>query len=186
MNKIKLIVGLCTAIQAATFSACVSSGANRDADLEPVSAAPVAPAQLSPEECVNYVQLKRDEDYQCELADGTTRPLKPGERRTSPLSRDEIEQVIRKNNDDALDCFDSHLPKDVKVTGKLYVSFEIESDGKVSEAHYNESKSTYKNPKLAACLVEKVKTWRFPILQTDETLQINYPFQLISADSDSP
>jgi hypothetical protein len=91
--------------------------------------------------------------------------------------------VIRTNKEDAHNCFEALLPKDAKVEGKLYISFDIESDGKVANVTFNEKRSTYKNKTLAACLVEKAKKWRFPVLRTDETLQINYPFQLITADA---
>ncbi|NBW83465.1 hypothetical protein EBR21_17085 [bacterium] len=120
------------------------------------------------------------------MSDGSTRPLKPGERRSSPLSREEIENVIRNNKDDTQSCFESLLPQDAKIEGKLYITFDIESGGKVANATYNERRSTYKNPKLAACIVDKVNNWRFPVLTTDETLQINYPFHLISAEPGSP
>lgn len=173
------------------MAGCVSRGTveqngGKEADSEPVSSEKVAPVQVAPEECVNYVQLKRDSEYLCELPDGSTRPLKPGERRSTPLTRDEIEKVIRNNQEDTLTCFENTLPKDAKVDGKLYISFDIESDGKVANVSYNTERSTYKNAKLGACLVEKAKKWRFPVLRTDETLQINYPFQLISSEPEAP
>ncbi|MFZ9519387.1 MAG: AgmX/PglI C-terminal domain-containing protein [Silvanigrellaceae bacterium] len=176
LSKIVLMIGV------TPYVACVSMG-SKDGEPEPISAAAVTPAQISPEECVNYVQLKRDEDFQCELSDGSTRPLKPGERRSTPLSREEIEKVIASNREDTQLCFESLLPKDAKLEGKLYITFDIESGGKVANATYNEGRSTYKNPKLGACLVNKVKNWRFPVLTTEDTLQINYPFHLISAEA---
>lgn len=156
------------------LSACVTSG-GKEGESEPVNTAPVTPAQISPEECVNYVQLKRDADYLCELADGSTRQLKEGERRTTPLSREEIERVMIANREDTELCFETILAKEEKAEGKLYISFEIEADGKVANARYNTERSTYKNEKLADCFVQKAKSWRFPVLRTDELLEINYP-----------
>jgi len=156
------------------LAACVTSG-SKEGEEEPVNTAPVTPAQISPEECVNYVQLKRDADYLCELADGSTRHLKDGERRTTPLSREEIERVMIANREDTELCFETVLANNEKAEGKLYISFEIEADGKVANARYNTERSTYKNEKLADCFVQKAKSWRFPVLRTDELLEINYP-----------
>lgn len=167
------------------LSACVTSGGKED-DSEPVNTAPVTPAQISPEECVNYVQLKRDADYLCELADGSTRQLKEGERRTTPLSREEIERVMIANREDTELCFETVLGEEEKAEGKLYISFEIEADGKVANARYNTERSTYKNEKLADCFVQKAKIWRFPVLRTDELLEINYPLvNSVNPDSTS-
>jgi hypothetical protein len=165
-------------------SACMTTG-SKEGDAEPVNSEKVAPVQVAPEECVSYVQLKRDADFMCELPDGSTRPLKQGERRSNPMSREEIEKVIRSHSEDTFSCFESHLSKGTKAEGKLYISFDIESEGKVSNVRYNSERSTYKNEKLGACLAEKAKKWRFPVLYTEETLQINYPFQLMSAESDA-
>ncbi len=191
MTRFSTSLKLSFALFLGLVTGCVTQGAveqnsEKGADSEPVSSEKVAPVQVAPEECVNYVQLKRDADYLCELPDGSTRPLKPGERRSTPLTRDEIEKVIRNNQEDTLTCFEASIPKDAKVEGKLFISFDIESDGKVANVRYNTERSTYKNTKLGACLVEKAKKWRFPVLRTDETLQINYPFQLISSEPEAP
>lgn len=191
MTRFSTSLKLSFALFLGLVTGCVTQGSvernsEKGADSEPVSSEKVAPVQVAPEECVNYVQLKRDADYLCELPDGSTRPLKPGERRSTPLTRDEIEKVIRNNQEDTLTCFENTLPKDAKVDGKLYISFDIEADGKVANVSYNTERSTYKNEKLGACLVDKAKKWRFPVLRTDETLQINYPFQLISSEPEAP
>lgn len=193
MSRRKNILNSLILLVSVSATGCVSTPAQKEGEVdpanaapEPVSATPVAPAQISPEECVGYVQLERNADYQCELANGSTRPLAKGERRSTPLTREEIEGVIRRNKDETQSCFESFLPKDSKVEGKIYISFDIDSEGKVSSSQYNVGKSTYKDAKLGKCLAEKAQKWRFPVLRTDETLQINYPFQLISAEPLAP
>jgi len=164
------------------FSGCVSDGLNENEGTATIDAPAVKPAQINPEECLNYVQLKREAEYLCELADGTTRPLKATERRTTPLNRDEISQVFSRNREDTESCILSVVGADSQVEGKVYVRFEIELDGKVSSAKYVADRSTYKNEKLGKCLAEKIKTWRFPILPGEETVEITYPFALMKAE----
>jgi hypothetical protein len=165
-------------------AACMTTSP-RDSDAEPESAEKVAPVQVAPEECIRYVQLKRDSDFECELPDGSTRPIKKGERRSTPMSKDEIEKVIRSYSEEFVACFEKHQPKNTKAEGKVYISIDVESEGKVSGAKYNSERSTYKNAELGQCLADKAKMWRFPVLYTEETLQINYPFQVINSESDA-
>ena len=166
----------------AFLAGCVSDGLGGEEGTATINAPAVKPAQINPEECLNYVQLKRDSDYLCELADGSTRALKPGERRTSPLNRDEITQVFSRNREDTENCTFSILGADSKANGKVYVRFEIELDGKVSSSKYVADRSTLKNEKLGKCLAEKIKTWRFPVLPGEETVEITYPFEIMKAE----
>jgi len=161
---------------------CVTSNTHKEEESEPVSLSPVKPAHIAPEECVNYVQLKADADYLCEMADGNTRPLKPGERRSQPLSREEIADVISSNSEDSDACLSAARRADSKAEGKTVIKFEIASGGKVTSASYVKERSTYKNEKLATCLIEKIKLWRFPVLQSDEPIEISYPFVLVNPE----
>jgi hypothetical protein len=168
---------------ALALAGCVSAGVEQqDENSGTVGTSAVKPAQISPDECVNYVQLKRDADYLCELADGTTRALKPGERRSSPLSREEIAQVFLNYGDDSEACLQEAQAKDPKADGKVYIKFEIEAGGRVSSAMYLQERSTYKSEALGKCLSQKVKNWRFPVLSSEETLEISYPFVLVNPD----
>jgi hypothetical protein len=165
------------------LSACVTDGPNTEEGTATIDAPAVKPAQINPDECLNYIQLKRDSDYLCELTDGSTRPLKPSERRTSPLSREEITAVFSKNREDTENCIISVLGPDSKAEGKIYVKFEIGLDGKVTSSKYFADRSTFKNEKLGKCFAEKIRTWRFPILPGEDTLEITYPFALMQAES---
>jgi len=165
---------------------CTSTATEQtDADSGTVGSAAVRPAQIGPDECVNYVQEKRDSDFLCELADGTTRPLKSGERRSNPLSRDEIARVVAKNSEDSEMCLQAARQSDPKADGKTYIRFEIGAEGRVAKSEYLKDRSTYKNETLGKCLADKVKTWRFPVLRSDETLEINYPFVLVNPELNS-
>ncbi|MEY4065135.1 MAG: hypothetical protein RIR26_1343 [Pseudomonadota bacterium] len=167
-------------------SGCTSTPSEpTDADSGTVGSAAVSPAQIGPDECVNYVQEKRDSDFVCELADGTTRPLKQGERRSNPLSRDEIARVVARNSEDTEMCLQAARQSDPKADGKTYIHFEIGAEGRVAKAEYLKERSTYKNETLGKCLADKVKAWRFPVLRSDETLEINYPFVLVNPELNS-
>ena len=134
-------------------SACISLGSgDQDESSGVIGATAVQPAQISPDECVSYTQLKRDTEYLCELADGSTRPLKSGERRTTPLSKNEIAQVMQNNSEDSESCLQAARDADPKAQGKIYIKFEIESDGRVSETTYQKDKSTFRSDTLARCL----------------------------------
>jgi hypothetical protein len=159
-------------------SACVSSPQEtNDNSSEVLGVAPVKPAQIGEDECVNYVQLERNADYQCELANGETRPMREGERRTAPLTKEEIVEIIDRNADDTDSCIDEAERRDPKAKGKIVINFEVEPNGQISEAHVVSEKSSYKDTTAAKCLVSKVKTWRFPVLHNADALEIKFPFE---------
>lgn len=165
------------------LSSCVSNSLNDEAGLSTINAPAVVPAQIKADECVRFVQLKRDSDYLCELANGSTRPLKPGERRSSPLTREEIDKVFSRNREDVESCIISVVGAGSQVAGKVFVKFEIELDGKVSAARYLNDRSTYKNEKLGNCIAETIKSWRFPLLPGEDTVEVTYPLEIIKAES---
>jgi hypothetical protein len=137
---------------------------------------PVKPAQIGDDECVNYIQLERNAAYQCELANGETRPVREGERRSTPLSKEDIIQIIDKNMEDAEFCIAEAERKDPKAKGKIVINFEVEPDGKISDASVLNEKSSYKNNTASECLIGKIKSWRFPVLHNDDSLEIKFPF----------
>lgn len=164
-------------------TSCLSFGADEpDENTGVIGTSAVQPAQFAPDECTRYLQLKRDAEYLCELADGSTRPLKQGERRTTPLSKIEIAQVMQSNSEDSEACLQAAREADPKAHGKIYLKFEIESDGRIAEVAYQKDKSTYKNDTLGKCLESKIKSWKFPVLRNDESLEISYPFILMGPD----
>jgi hypothetical protein len=174
-----------TSIAAAALfvSGCVSGAkVPDDGSSELIDAPPVQPAQIGEDECVNYVQLKRDAEYLCELSNGETRPMRQGERRSSPLTREEIVEVIERNSEDSDACIGEAVKTDPKAKGKVVIEFEVEPDGKISAVEYLREKSTYKNEKLGQCLTGKIKNWRFPVLHNDDSLEIKFPFTIDDTD----
>jgi len=137
---------------------------------------PVKPAQIGEDECVNFVQLERNAAYQCELANGETRAMREGERRSTALTKEEIIEIITKNGEDADHCIAEAERKDPNAKGKIVISFEVEPDGQISEAHVVSDKSSYKSDSAAQCLIAKIKQWRFPVLHNDDSLEIKFPF----------
>lgn len=159
-------------------SACVSNPQEtNDNSSEVLGVDPVKPAQIGEDECVNYVQLERNAAYQCELANGETRPMREGERRAVPMTKEEIVEIIDRNADDTDSCIDEAERRDPKAMGKIVINFEVEPNGQISEAEVVSEKSSYKNETAAKCLVSKIKTWRFPVLHNDDALEIKFPFE---------
>lgn len=163
---------------------CVSRPqSTEDSSSEVIGVEPVKPAQIGEDECVNYVQLERNAEYRCVLANGENRPMREGERRSAPLSREEIIEIIEGNSEDIDSCILSAERNDPGAKGKILINFEVEPDGKISDASHLSEKSTYKNETVAQCLISKIKSWRFPVLHNEDALEIKFPFTLGSESS---
>jgi TonB family protein len=62
------------------------------------------------------------------------------------------------------------------LNGRVAVEFVIEASGEVGESKLREA--TTKDPKMAKCIVEAVKGWRFPRPTDGKPVTVIYPFNL--------
>ncbi len=91
------------------------------------------------------------------------------------LSKNSINATIRKNNPEAIACYKQGLSRNPALKGKLIAAFTVAPDGKVKEATI--SKNELGDEKVAECLAEKIKGWKFPeSLEGEESIVAAYPF----------
>jgi Ca-activated chloride channel family protein len=90
------------------------------------------------------------------------------------LDKDLIRQVIRRNVGQVRYCYESQLMTNPKLAGKVVVRFVISATGEVTEAKVVET--TMKDATFEACLLARVKSWRFPAAKGGGVVVVTYPF----------
>ncbi len=96
------------------------------------------------------------------------------------LSRAVIRGVIQEHVDEVRGCYEVALSTEPELTGRVIVSFIIISPGVVRSAAVAESTLPL-SPLTSAvhdCIVEAVRTWRFPEPEGGRVVGVNYPFVL--------
>lgn len=101
--------------------------------------------------------------------------LPPGVLR-SPLPMEVVRRVIDGNKNQIRYCYEVELQRDDSLAGRVAVSWTIVATGLVEAVQIKES--TIHNAKIERCIVDKIKTWRFPAPAGGGTVDVNYPFVL--------
>jgi TonB family protein len=92
------------------------------------------------------------------------------------LDRDQISAVIARNQGQVRYCYEQGLQQDANLSGRVTVEFSIGGNGLVQEAKV--SQSTIKNATVEECIVQKLKSWKFPLPDGGVTVKVSYPFTL--------
>lgn len=90
-----------------------------------------------------------------------------------PLSRESIQAIFRGHRQQTELCYQQQLQANHDLAGRVEVVLAIGADGTVITAFAQNS--TLANPALEACLVGKVKAWKFPKPPTAEPVRVVYP-----------
>ncbi len=90
------------------------------------------------------------------------------------LDKDVIRGVIHRHESEVKFCYESALSRRASLSGKVMVSFLIGPTGDVAGAGVGES--TLGDDGFEACLLERVRTWRFPPPAGGGEVQVNYPW----------
>lgn len=100
------------------------------------------------------------------------------------LDKSIIERVIRRHRNQVRSCYERALQKDPALKGKIVVKLAIDGSGRVVSASATDA-STLPSEAVRACLVQKVKTWRFPA-GGDGMVVVTYPFVFSPGDTPKP
>ncbi|MCC6332784.1 MAG: TonB family protein [Myxococcales bacterium] len=92
---------------------------------------------------------------------------------TACLDKELIRRVIRSHLGQIRYCYEAQLVMQPNLSGKVAVTFHVPESGLVDTARV--SSSTVPSPGLEACLVSRVRTWRFPS-QKGGSFVVTYPF----------
>lgn len=87
---------------------------------------------------------------------------------------DMTRRVVNRNSRQLEDCYGDQLKKDATLEGRWRIGFEIQRDGSVDKI--NVAALTKSDAPLEACLLEKVKRWRFQRISSAQGVSKNYSF----------
>ena len=90
------------------------------------------------------------------------------------LDKDVITRVIRRHQNEVRYCYEVELQKTPSLTGRLTVLFSIDPHGAVSEATVSES--TLGNERVNACVLKRMRSWRFPAPQGGGSVSVTWPW----------
>lgn len=90
------------------------------------------------------------------------------------LDKELIRRVIRSHLGQVRYCYESQLNANPSLEGKVAVTFHVGPSGLVDDARV--ASSTANSAGLEACLVSRVRTWRFPADARAGSYVITYPF----------
>jgi hypothetical protein len=121
---------------------------------------------------------KRDRDIA--IAAGETRVL-------GAIDPELVRKVIRDHADQVRYCYEQQLTLNPKLTGKIAIKWQINSDGSASATVIDPA-----NPldseglrHVADCVMSRIKTWEFPKPKGGGVAIVTYPWILRSAGSTS-
>ena len=107
--------------------------------------------------------------------DTTREPRKLGVDKATGLDRDEIKKAIFNHKNEIHQCYEKRFNKKSRPQGKVVLNFSIEKGGQVVSAEVNERASQLTDKKIHQCLIEKLKTWKFPDPPKGQVVEIIYP-----------
>jgi len=92
------------------------------------------------------------------------------------LDRDQISAVIARNQGQVRFCYEQGLQQDANLAGRVTVDFTIGASGLVSDARV--SQSTIKNATVEECIIQRLRSWKFPLPDGGVDVKVSYPFTL--------
>jgi TonB family protein len=88
-------------------------------------------------------------------------------------SREEILRVVKRHESEIRFCYESALRKHPDLAGKVTARWVIAQTGDVETAEITES--SLGDPAAEACILERVKRWRFPQPEGEEVV-VTFPW----------
>ena len=92
------------------------------------------------------------------------------------LSMEIIRRVIHSHRDQIKYCYSRELTRKPNLHGKIPIRFTINHRGYVRQASVY--RPTIQNVSLTRCMVQRVRTWRFPAPRGGGIVIVTYPFIL--------
>lgn len=96
----------------------------------------------------------------------------------SKVDRDGIRNTVFSNSKSVRECYGQALAKsgNEKMSGKIYVNFDIDTEGKAQKASVVEDRTTLKDPGLQQCVLNQLSQWNFPKPPDGQIVNVIYPF----------
>ena len=83
--------------------------------------------------------------------------------------------VITEHLSEAQDCYEARVKAGLQKTGKLVISWRINSDG--TSGNFKSRSNETGDDSLYNCVVEKIKTWKFPLSMKSQIHTYLYTFE---------
>jgi hypothetical protein len=90
------------------------------------------------------------------------------------LSREEIDRVIQRHQNEIRFCYETELQKDPDLHGKVQLTWTIDPSGAVSETEV--SQTTIGSAAVEGCISSRVRRWRFPEPRGGGQVIVTYPW----------
>lgn len=99
-----------------------------------------------------------------------------GEEFSGQIDREGIRKVFYDNQRAIRSCYERELNQDPNLSGVLKLNFDIGEHGRVvGSPTVNWSDSSMKNREVAGCILNRLKTWRFPEPPRNQVVNVLYP-----------
>lgn len=92
------------------------------------------------------------------------------------LDREQIHAVIARNQGQIRFCYEKGLEQDTSLSGRVTVDFTIGANGLVSDSRV--SQTTIKNATVEECIMQRLRSWKFPLPDGGVNVKVSYPFNL--------
>lgn len=92
----------------------------------------------------------------------------------SSIDKALVKKVVVKNIEKIKACYEARLDDGLKRSGKLVVRWDIDDTG--SAKNFREKMNDLDDRKTYECIVNEMKTWKFPAAPKGESATVDYPF----------
>jgi outer membrane biosynthesis protein TonB len=86
-----------------------------------------------------------------------------------------IRSKIKEHLKEVQTCY-APVAQSAESKGKVVVEWEVNDAGDVAIVSVNDAKTTLKNTTLHTCIIDKLKTWKFPAAPKGQTTAVSFPF----------
>ncbi len=97
---------------------------------------------------------------------------------TGSIDREAIRRVIIANKRAIRSCYERVLQRKPDLYGKLVLEWDIEERGRVTRTAVKSN--SLGDDEVATCIVNRLRTWRFPEPPQDQVGRVTYPFVFTS------
>lgn len=84
--------------------------------------------------------------------------------------------TIQKNMDQVKACYLDRLKENPKLSGRLFVDWDIDDKGKVTRLVLNPRRISIKDDKLTQCVFAKIKSWTYKPAPKGKVVYLTFPF----------
>ncbi len=97
-----------------------------------------------------------------------------GESFSGTIDREAIRRVLKANERTIRTCYERQLNRNPDLFGKLVLTWDIADGGRALHVHV--SSNELGNADVANCIMDRLKTWKFPDPPANQQVEVSYPW----------